>query len=102
VPGSQLYKSVGIEHGGPCRICRPDREELLAVGAPHVAIVTTEAALGVYGAVDSSLYVDSFPLAARRVGLDAIPQAALAVRSGFRDYFNLPETRRVVGGISFG
>ena len=72
-------------------------------GAPHVAILTTDADLGVYGAIDCGLYVDSFLLAAQALGLGACAQAALAAGPPFlRDYFDLPDTRKVVCGISFG
>lgn len=101
--GWQLYEAVGIEKG--------DREasgmEMLKnfgfFGAPHVAILTTEADLGVYGAVDCGLYVDSFLLAAQALGLGAIAQAALAARAPFlREWFGIPDNRKVVCGISFG
>ena len=72
-------------------------------GAPHAAIITTEADLGVYGAIDCGLYVDSFLLAAEALGLGTCAQAALAMRSQFlRDWFDLPETRKVVCAIAFG
>jgi nitroreductase len=72
-------------------------------GAPHVAILTTEADLGVYGAIDCGLYVDSFLLAAEALGLGTCAQAALAMRSQFlRDWFDLPANRVVVCGIAFG
>ena len=72
-------------------------------GAPHAAILTTDADLGVYGAIDCGLYVDSFLLAAQALGLGACAQAALAACAPFlREYFDLPETRKVVCGIAFG
>jgi len=101
--GWQLYDAVGIEKG--------DREASTAqalrnfefFGAPHVVILTTEADLGVYGAIDCGLYVDTFLLAAQALGLGAIAQAALAARAPFlREWFDLPDSRKVVCGISFG
>ena len=101
--GWQLYEAVGVEKG--------DREasglQMLRnfefFGAPHVAILTTDAELGVYGAIDCGLYVDSFLLAAQALGLGACAQAALAAGAPFlRKWFDLPETRKVVCGISFG
>jgi nitroreductase len=71
--------------------------------APHVAIITTEDDLGVYGAVDCGLYISTFLLAAHSLGLATAPQAALASYSSFiHDHFDIPEHRRVVAGISFG
>jgi hypothetical protein len=37
-------------------------------GAPHVAIVTSDEALGTYGAVDCGAYVNNFLLAAQSLG----------------------------------
>ncbi len=49
------------------------------------------------------MYVDSFLLAAQALGLGACAQAALAAASPFlHEYFDLPETRKVVCGIAFG
>jgi nitroreductase len=101
--GIQLYESVGVVRGDRVASAREAAKNFELFGAPHVAIVTTEAALGVYGAVDCGLYVQSFLLAAQSLGVGAIPQAALAVHSQFvREYFGLPDTRQVVCGISFG
>jgi len=72
-------------------------------GAPHVAIVHTDEALGVYGAIDCGGYVTSFMLAAQALGVATVPQAALAFHSEVvRRHFGLGDDRRVVCGISFG
>jgi nitroreductase len=72
-------------------------------GAPHVAIIHTDEALGVYGAIDCGGYVTSFMLAAQALGLATVPQAALAFHSEVvRKHFGLGDDRRVVCGISFG
>ena len=95
----------GAENPAPLRSASAEQaaKNFELFGAPHVAIVTTETALGVYGAVACGLYVQSFLLAAQSLGVGAIPQAALAIDSTFvREYFDLPDTRRVVCGISFG
>ncbi|GAC61519.1 putative nitroreductase [Gordonia sihwensis NBRC 108236] len=78
-------------------------ENFRLFGAPHVAIVTTDAVHDVYGAVDSGLYVSNFLLAARALGLGAIPQAALAMASPLiRSHFAIADDRKVLLGISFG
>jgi nitroreductase len=72
-------------------------------GAPHVAIVTTDGSQGVYGAVDAGAYVGTFLLAAQSLGIAAIAQGALAMYSPFvREYFALPDDRKMLVGISFG
>src|SRR4029078_8605447 len=72
-------------------------------GARHVAIIHTDEALGIYGAIDCGAYVGNFTLAAQALGLGNIAQAALPRHSGMiRRHFALPDDRRVVCGISFG
>jgi nitroreductase len=101
--GFQLYNTLGIPRGDRAAYAKQALENYNFFGAPHVAIVTTAEELGVYGAVDCGLYVDTFMLAAQALGLGTIAQAALARRSDVvRKYFNLGDDRRVVCGISFG
>ena len=72
-------------------------------GAPHVAIITCEAQLGVYAAVDCGAYVANFLNAATAAGIGCIAQAALASHpDAVRQHFELPASQRVVCGISFG
>ena len=101
--GFQLYDSVGISKDDTDRRLEQMLRNFDLFDAPHVAILTTEADLGTYGAIDCGLWIDTFLLGAQALGLAAAPQAALAGFSGFlRDHFDLPDTRRVVVGISFG
>jgi len=101
--GFQLYNTLGIPRGDKAAYAKQALENYNFFGAPHVAIITTAEELGVYGAVDCGLYVDTFMLAAQALGLGTIAQAALARRSDVvRNYFNLGDDRRVVCGISFG
>jgi nitroreductase len=101
--GFQLYNTLGIPRGDKLAYAKQALENYNFFGAPHVAIVHTDEALGVYGAIDCGAYVSNFILAAQALGLGTIPQAALARHSGLiRRHFNLAEDRRVVCGISFG
>ncbi len=85
------------------KVCQQSLENFRFFGAPHVALITTEEDLGVYGAVDCGLYVANFMLAAQNMGVAAIAQAALASYPDFiRDHFGLPPNRKFVCGISFG
>jgi nitroreductase len=78
-------------------------ENFRLFGAPHVAIITTEEKLGVYGAIDCGLYVANFLLSARSFGVDTIAQAALASYPDLvRAFFGLSASRKLVCGISFG
>lgn len=101
--GWQLYEAVGVVKGDRAGSAAQTMRNFEFFGAPHVAIVTTTRSLGVYGAIDCGLYVQSFLLAAQALGLGACAQAALAMRSELlREWFDLDDDRQVVCGISFG
>lgn len=101
--GLALYDAVGVAKGDREASARQALENFRFFGAPHVAIVTSDEALGVYGAVDCGAYVSNFMLAATSLGVATVPQAALASRADvLRAHFDLPDDRRVVCGISFG
>ena len=101
--GFQLYNSLGIPRGDKEAYARQALQNFNFFGAPHVAIVHTDEALGVYGAIDCGGYVASFMLAAQALDVATIPQAALAFHSDLvRKHFGLSDDRRVVCGISFG
>jgi nitroreductase len=101
--GVQLYQSLGIAREDRAAARTQSLENFRLFDAPHVALITTEAALGFWGGLDCGLYINSFMLAARSLGVDTIAQAALASHPGFiREYFGLPDNRRLVCGISFG
>jgi nitroreductase len=103
VCGVQLYQALGIGRENRAAAAEQSLENFRLFDAPHVAIVTTEAKLGVYGLLDCGLYVQSFLLAARDSGVDTIAQAALASYPDFiRSHFGLPPERKLVCGISFG
>lgn len=101
--GFALYESVGIAKGDRAASARQGLENFRLFGAPHVAIITTDEALGVYGAVDCGAYVANFMLAAQSLGVASIAQAALASYSTLvHDHFGISADRKIVCGISFG
>jgi len=103
VCGVQLYQALAIGREDKSAAAQQSLENFRFFGAPHVALITTEDELGVYGAVDCGLYVSNFMLAAQNFGVASIAQAALASYPDFiRDYFKLPPNRKFVCGISFG
>jgi len=103
VCGVQLYQSLGIGREDKAAAAEQSLENFRCFGAPHVAIVTTPEALGAYGMLDCGLYVQTFMLAARSLGVDSIAQAALASYPQFvRQFLGLPDDRKVVCGLSFG
>jgi nitroreductase len=103
VCGVQLYQALGIGRENREGAERQRLENFRFFDAPHVALITTEEELGVYGAVDCGLYVGNFMLAAKNFGVDSIAQAALASYPDLiRSRFGLPANRKLVCGISFG
>jgi nitroreductase len=101
--GFQLYNTLGIARGDKNAYAKQALENYNFFGAPHVAVIHTDEALGIYGAIDCGAYVGNFMLAAQALGLGTIAQAALARQSGLiRGHFKLGDDRRVVCGISFG
>ncbi|CAM5739817.1 nitroreductase [Mycolicibacterium aubagnense] len=101
--GYQLYTALGIERGDRRRQRQQTQQNFAFFGAPHVAIIHTDEALGPYGAVDCGGYVNSFLLAATAHGVGSVAQAALAMYpSVLRRELGLGEDRTVVCGISFG
>lgn len=101
--GFQLYDSVGIVKGDADGTLRQGLRNFELFDAPHVAVISSPAELGTYGAVDCGLYVQTFLLAAHALGLGACAQAALAGHAPLlHEHLGLGEDRRVVCGISFG
>lgn len=101
--GWALYDAVGIVKGDREASARQARENERFFGAPHLLLVTSDAALGPYGVLDCGAWVNNFLLAAASHGVASIAQAALARRSAFlRRWFGIADDRQVVCGISFG
>lgn len=101
--GFGLYEAVGIGRKDIEGRKRQGLENFRFFGAPHVAILTTAAELGPYGAIDCGGFLTAFLLSARAHGVATIPQAAIAQHSPFiRNWFAMPEGRQVICGVSFG
>lgn len=99
----QLYSSLGIADGDRGASLEQTMKNFELFGAPHVAVITTDESLGLYGAVDCGVYVNTFLLAAHSLGVATVPQAALAGCAPYlRSFFDLPDDRKVVCAISFG
>ncbi|NLG54870.1 MAG: nitroreductase [Rhodococcus sp.] len=97
-----LYESVGVA-GDRAASAAQTMQNFGLFGAPHVAVITTDDALGTYGAVDCGIFVSTFLLAASSFGVATIAQAALAGSSPYlRGFLELPEDRKILCAISFG
>ncbi len=103
VCGVQLYQALGIGREDRLRAREQSFENFRFFGAPHVAFITSDAALGFYGGLDCGLYVMSFLLAAAASGLATTPQAALASYPAVvREHLGFEAGRLLVCGIAFG
>lgn len=101
--GHGLYAALGIDREDREARGRQAFKNFSFFGAPHSAIITTDRALGVYGAVDCGAYVQTLMLGAQSLGLGAIAQGAVAMYSDFvRRWLELPADRLVVCAFSFG
>ncbi|NMU90263.1 nitroreductase, partial [Achromobacter ruhlandii] len=77
--GFQLYGAVGVARGDREAYRRQELRNFQLFDAPHVAIITTDEALGEYGAIDCGGYVANFLLAAQANGVATVAQASLAM-----------------------
>lgn len=101
--GWGLYDSLGIAKGDRAASAAQAAENFRLFGAPHLGIVSSEEALGTYGAVDCGAYVSNFMLAALGLGVASIAQAALAsYPQVLREHLGIGADRLIVCGISFG
>jgi nitroreductase len=101
--GWQLYDAVGVKKGDRAASGAQMMRNFALFDAPHVAILTSPRALGGYGAVDCGGFILAFTLAARALGVDTVPQAAVANYAAFvRDHFSIGDDRMMVCAISFG
>lgn len=101
--GWQLYDAVGVTKGDREGSSRQMMRNFALFDAPHVAVLSSPKALGGYGAMDSGGFVLAFILAARALGIDTIPQAAVANHASFvRAHFDIPDDRMVLCALSFG
>lgn len=101
--GWQLYEAVGIEKSDRAGRTAQMMENFRLFGAPHVAMLTSEADLGTYGVMDCGGFITGFCLAAQALGVATIPQAAIAGHGRFvHEFFDIPDSRLVIAAISFG
>ena len=101
--GYGLYNALGIAREDKDARTTQMLENFRFFGAPHVAIITSDAGLGVYGAVDCGAYVATMVTSAASLGVATCAQAALALYSdGVREYLELPDDRLVVCGVAIG
>lgn len=101
--GWALYEAVGVSKGDRSASEIQARENFRLFGAPHLAVVCSNAALGTYGVMDCGAWIQNFLLAATSQGVASVAQAALATWPDIlRKHLPIPGDLQVVAGVSFG
>lgn len=101
--GVEMYGKMGIERGDQLGRFKAHRRNYELFDAPHVAIVAMEKHFGMGVALDVGTWLQTFMLGLEDRGLASCPQAALRHYPGIvRAHTGMPETMRVLCGVSFG
>jgi len=101
--GFQLYDAAEIPKTDRAATTAQMMENYRLFGAPHVAIVSSEADRGPYGVMDTGGFIATFTLAAQALGVASVPQAAVAAYAPMlHQYFDIPDNRQILCAISFG
>lgn len=101
--GYALYEAIGIERSDRDARALQSFKNFQLFGAPHVLVLTTDAALGTYGVLDCGGWLTTFMLLLAEEGIGSIAQGAIAMYSDVvRDFLDLPQGRQVVCAVSFG
>lgn len=101
--GWGLYAALGIGKGDRAASARQVRENFRFFGAPHVVLVTCDAALGTHGVMDCGAWVFAFLLAAAAAGVDAVAQGAVAAHPDvWRRRLDIAADHRIVCAVAFG
>lgn len=103
VCGYQLYEAVGVARDDKVRRAEQMMQNFRFFGAPHVAIITSDADLGPYGAMDCGGFIALFSLVARAKGIASVVQASVTgYAPAIRKHFRIPADRLIQTAISFG
>jgi nitroreductase len=101
--GFGLYAALGIDRHDHARREAQYRRNFLFFDAPAVAFLFAHEALGVYGALDAGVFLQSVMLAAAAEGVGTCAQAALAsYPCVVREHFDVPGGYRLLCGLSLG
>jgi nitroreductase len=101
--GYGLYRVLGI-----ARDDMPARQEQFLrnfelFDAPNALFLFAHEALGIYGALDAGIFLQSIMLAALELGVQTCAQASLACFPDVvRRHFEIPDGYRLLCGISLG
>jgi nitroreductase len=104
---ADLYKKrsavTGIDLNDPEILKKAKEANFCFYGAPHAIYLFQDASLPMWSLFDLGLFAQSLMLAAHANGLGTVPQAfAVDYASDIKKFLQIPETKRLVLGISIG
>lgn len=98
-----LYTAMGIDRND-----KPKRQQAMVrnwqfFNAPHAAFFTMDKYLDIMGAVDIGIYAQTLSLLMHENGISSCMQGALGqFPDPVKQMFDLPESRGILFGMSFG
>ena len=96
-------QATGIDFSDPEVVKQAKRVNFGFYGAPHGIYLFQDASLTPWSLFDLGLFAQSLMLAAHAVGLGTVPQAfATDYARDIKKFLAIPETKRLVLGISIG
>jgi len=102
-----LYKkraeATGIDLNDPEVLRKAKIANFSFYGAPHAIYLFQDASLTLWSLFDLGLFAQSLMLSANACGLGTVPQAfATDYAEDIKKFLNIPDTKRLVLGISIG
>lgn len=104
---AHLYRTrteaTGVDLNSPEMVKKAKRANFSFYRAPHVIYLFQDATLTSWSLFDLGLFAQSLMLAAHARGLGTVPQAFATDYAGqIKTFLDIPETKRLVLGISIG
>lgn len=98
-----LYGAIGVERHDKAGRAAASLRNFAMFDAPHVALLFVPDWAGPRELADVGAWAQTFMLALTASGVASIPQAALGLYPGAtRDVLGVPDTQRLLYGVSFG
>ena len=96
-------KAAGIDLSAPETVRKAKKANFSFYEAPHAIYLLQESSLTLWSLFDLGLFAQSLMLAAHAMGLGTVPQAfATDYARQIKQFLSIPETKRLVLGISIG
>jgi nitroreductase len=96
-------EATGIDLNNPETVVKGKKANFSFYGAPHAIYLFQDASLTLWSLFDMGLFSQSIMLAAHANGLGTVPQAFVTdYAQDVKKFLSIPETKRLVLGISIG